>query len=313
MTVESNQDETQGFVTTSSDMPEDQAVPQESQDQGEEASPKTEATEGNGEQGQEGSAEGKKAEKQDDDTGEDAAAEHDKAKKPNGVQKRIDKVAREREEARREKEALEQRIKELESGKQNKGGQEGSDKEPVESDFDTYDEYLDALDAYDNRQLESQEKSGKDDKEEQSQDHQPELTDSQKTAMAVIKEQVDSADKPDDFDEVALNPEVPVTGEMLEALAECEDPTKIMYHLGQNKDAAAEIAAGSPAQQMRAIAKLDMTVGSKPPKPAKTTSAPDPIAPVSGGGDAQEKSPEDMSFAEYEAYMNKQQKARKSW
>ena len=302
MSTSENQDETVGFVTTSSDMPEVQAEPQEEQQQEEQANSEAVATVGDEEQDPKGEAEEPKAEKQ-DDSGKDTAADHDKGKKSNRVQKRIDQVVREREQERREKEALQRRIDELENGKQ-------SSKEPVEDDFATYDEYLDALDAYDNKQpsVEGEKTEPKQDEQEQT----SELTDSQKTAMAVIKESVESADKPEDFEAVALNPEVPVTGEMLEALAECEDPAKVMYHLGQNKDLAADIASGSPAQQMRAIAKLDLTVTSKPPKPTKTTNAPDPISPV-GGSDAQEKAPAEMSFAEYEAHMNKKERSRQSW
>jgi hypothetical protein len=281
------QDETAGFVTTSSDVPEIQPEPQEQAEEKAEAEPEVSQTSDD----QDSESEKK------DDSGKDTAADHDKGKKSNRVQKRIDQVVREREQERREKEALQRRIDELENGKR-------SDKEPAESDFETYDDYLDALDAYDKQHGEESKSSRG--------EPQSELSDTQKTAMAVIKEAVNSADKPEDFESVALNPEVPITGEMLEALAECEDPTKVMYHLGQNKDLAAEIAAGSPAQQARAIAKLDLTVTSKPPKPTKTTRAPDPISPV-GGSDAQEKAPAEMSFAEYEAHMNKRERSRKSW
>jgi len=305
MSVENNQDETAGFVTTSSDMPEVQTEPQEEQQKEEQASSESDATVGDEEQDPKGEAEEPKAEEQ-DDSGKDTAADHEKGKKPNRVQKRIDQVVREREQERREKEALQRRIDELESGKQS----DKSEKEPVEDDFETYDEYLDALDAYDNKQTKGEEKKAEPKQDEQEQPS--ELTDSQKTAMAVIKESVESADKPEDFEAVALNPEVPVTGEMLEALAECEDPVKVMYHLGQNKDLAADIASGSPAQQMRAIAKLDLTVTSKPPKPTKTTNAPEPISPV-GGSDAQQKSPAEMSQSEYEAWANKQERKRNSW
>lgn len=304
MSQENNQDETAGFVITSSDMPEVQTEPQEEQQQEGQANSEVDATVGDEVQDPKGEAEEPKAEEQ-DDSGKDTAADHDKGKKPNRVQKRIDQVVREREQERREKEALQRRIDELEKGKQS----DKSEKEPVEDDFETYDEYLDALDAYDNKPTKDQDKP---EPKQEEQEAEPSLTDSQKTAMAVIKETVESATKPDDFEAVALNPEVPITGDMLEALAECEDPAKVMYHLGQNKDLATDIASGSPAQQMRAIAKLDLTVTSKPPKPTKTTNAPDPISPV-GGSDAQEKAPAEMSFAEYEAHMNKKERSRQSW
>ena len=301
MTVEVTQDETAGFVTTSNDLPEVQPESQEEQTPTEEATPEVDAT----------VEEGKEADKEDGDLGDNTTADTDKSKKTNGVQKRIDKVVRERKEERRKSEALQRELDELKKGKQQKPEEQAEVKEPVESDFDTYDEYLDALDKFDKQPDQKVEKETDTDKKDTDSQADEELTDSQKTALAITQERVASAEKPEDFEAVALNPELPVTGEMLEALAECDNPAKVMYHLGQNKDLAADIAGQSPAQQMRAIAKLDLTVTSKPPKPTKTTNAPDPISPV-GGSDAQEKSPEDMSFAEYEAYMNKKEQKRKS-
>lgn len=307
MTEEVKQDETEGFVVTSSDMPEEPPVPQEDQTLDESANSEADDTEGKEPESEDKGDESEG--KEQDDSGKDSTADQGKDKKSNRVQKRIDKVVREREQERREKEALQRELEEL------KGNQKKTEaaKEPVESDFDTYDEYLDALDAYD-KQEDSSKGDDKSDKEATQDDTEAnsELNDSQKTAMAVLVEAVESADKPDDFESVAFNPEVPVTGEMLEALAECDKPAEVLYHLGQNKDLATEIAAGTPAQQMREIAKLDMSIESKPPKPTKTTKAPDPISPV-GGSDAQPKAVSDMSFAEYEAHMNKKERESKSW
>lgn len=296
-------DETEGFVTTSSDVPVVEPDPQDNTDQEEQANSEDGETEG--EQDNE-------AESKDENSGEDdSTAAQDKDKKPNRVQKRIDKVVREREEERRKSEALQRELDELKKGKQQKPEEQAEVKEPVESDFDTYDEYLDALDKFDKQSDQKVDKETDTDKKDTDSQADEELTDSQKTALAITQERVASAEKPEDFEAVALNPDLPVTGEMLEALAECDDPAKVMYHLGKNKDLATDIAGQSPAQQMRAIAKLDLTVTSKPPKPTKTTNAPDPISPVSGS-DAQEKSVSDMSFAEYEAHMNKKEQKRKS-
>ena len=227
-----------------------------------------------------------------------------KAKQSKGVQKRIDKVVKEREEAKRRAEAAEKRLKELEGSNHN----DKQSKEPVESDYDSYDSYLDALDEFESsQQEETQVKPVQEEAQEEAQED-GDMSDAQRTAMAVIKEKFEDAEAPDDFEEVALNPEVPVTGDMLEALAECDDPTKVLYHLGQNIDLATEIAGKSAAQQMREIAKLDLTVEVKPPKPVKVTKAADPIEPV-GGSDAQQKHISEMSFSEYEAYMNKKEQS----
>lgn len=289
-------DETEGFVVTSSDMPDTTPEPQDAQQQKEADASSADSTEGKETQ----------SSKQ-DEPGNDTSADRPE-KKQNGVQKRIDKVIREREEARREKEALQRQIDELKGKKP----ESENDKEPVESDYETYDEYLDAVEAYENNQGDNKGAKADPDRAD-TEESNSELNDSQKTALAVIKEAVDSAEVPDDFEQIALNPDVPITGEMLEALAECDDPTAVMYHLGQNKEEAAEIAAGSAAQQMRAIAKLDMKVeGGAPPKPTKTTTAPDPIKPVNGTT-SQQKSVSEMSFSEYEKAMNKREKERSSW
>ena len=93
------------------------------------------------------------------------------------------------------------------------------------------------------------------------------------------------------------------TPEMVSALAEVDNPQDVLYHLGNNKDQAADIAALSPAGQAIQIAKLAESV-KVPPKPNKQSAAPDPIDPVGSTGSG-EKPLEKMSFAEHEAHMNK--------
>jgi len=294
---QANQDETSGFVVESSDMPEVEAAPQEEAEEEQASSEEVES------EGDDNPSEGG----EDDSTGKDAPAEDVKQEKSNGFQKRINKEVRKREDLKRENESQARRIKELEGDKS-----VSEVKEPVEADFDTYDEYLDALDKYDST-AETKEPA-KDSENYKQKDTVVDntLTDNQKTAMEVIRETIGSAEnKPSDFEAIALNPEVPITGEMLEALAECDDPAKVMYHLGKNKDAAESIANKSPAQQMREIAKLDLTVKVSPPKPVKTTNAPDPISPVNGS-EQQTKSDSEMSFTEFEAADRERNSKRKS-
>lgn len=279
MSTEETFDETANFETTTSDLPIVEENVEKSDDESINSESKTD----------ENNAEGKEPTKSDDNT---ESAKNDEPKKENGVQKRINKITREREEARRETERLRKENEELK-----KGNQKEESKEPKESDFETYDEYLEAIEGFEKKESKEPEKKSEDQNKEQSG-----LTDSQITAMAVIKESISSAEKPQDFDEVALAQDVEITGEMLEAIAECDDPAKVMYHLGKNKDLAYSISKGSPAQQMREIAKLDLNV--KPPKPKEVSKAPDVIEPVLGV-DVHEKPISEMSYSEYEAHMNK--------
>lgn len=313
MTVEKDQDETSGFVCESEDTIEVEAPAQEVEVKEEQASSETTNTEVDASEDPEAKADDKNEstdKEEADSSGTDTAAEDDKTNKSNGVQKRIDKVVRQREEAKRENEALKRENEEL-KGK-SKPEDKGGNKEPVEDDFETYDKYLDALDKFDKQSSDQvSEKETAPKKKDNDSQAEDELTSSQKTALAITQERVASADKPEDFDAVALNPDIPITGEMLEALSECDDPAKVMYHLGQDKDLATKISGKTPSQQMRAIISLDLTVKSKPKKPTKITEAPDAIDPVNGS-DSQQKSDSEMSFSEFEAKDNARNAKRKS-
>lgn len=245
-------------------------------------------------------------------TGDDTTGD-DVQKKKHGVSKRIEKLIRQREGAKHKAESLERRNKELEQRLADRPKAKDKSqalKEPQEADFDTYDDYLDALDEHDSSKESSSEKKTKV-KRETKKEEPGSLTNSQKTAMAVLTEKtLDAAEKYKDFEEVALDKKVPITREMLEALAECEDPAKVMMFLGNNLDECSDIADMSPAQQMREITRLDLTVDLKPKKPVKKTKAAEPITPVVGS-DVQEKDLDKMSFNEYEAHQNK--KEAKTW
>jgi len=278
--------ETENFVTTSTDVP----VVEEPASQ-DEATPSTEEQSG------------EVVNSSDKAAGDDATAEiNEEPKAKSKSQKRIDRLVREREEAKRESERLQ-----AELDKRNEKP-EASTSEPQEGDFDTYDEYLEAVDKFDN----SSDSPGTTEKPaEQSAAEEQQastLSDSQKTAMEVLREKTSSAaDTYSDFNEVALANDVVITGDMIEGLAECEDPAKIMMHLGQNKELSAEIANKSPAQQMVALARLDMTVKVTPIKPANNSKTADPISPVKGS-DVHETPLAEQSFSDYEKTMNERER-----
>jgi hypothetical protein len=312
MSDKENLDETSGFICESEDVIEVEAPAQEAEVKDEQASSETPGTEVDASKDPEVKAEGDSEstdKKETDLPGADATADTDKPKKRDGYQKSIDRVTRQREDVKRENETLKRELEEL-KGKQQKP--EDKANEPVEDDFETYDKYLDALDKFDKQPDQPTDKKVEPEKEDIKSKDEGGLTDSQKSAMAVLQERIESSeDKPEDFETVAMAPDVDITGDMLEALAECDDPIKVMQHLGQNKDLATKIANKSTAQQMREIAKLDMTVTSKPKKQIKLTEAPDAIAPVSGS-DSQKKSHSEMSFSEFEAEDRARNSKRKS-
>lgn len=313
MSKEESQDETSDFVCESEDVIEVEVKSQEVEVKEEQASSETTNTDDKTSKEAETKvdAEDESTDKKEiDSLGDNTTADTDKPKKRDGYQKSIDRVTRQREDEKRKNETLEKRIKELEG--KDKPEDKGENKEPVEDDFETYDKYLDALDKFDKQGTDQvSEKEATPEKKDNESQAEDELTSSQKTALAITQERVASADKPEDFDAVALNPDIPITGEMLEALSECDDPAKVMYHLGQDKNLATEISGKTPSQQMRAIISLDLTVKSKPKKPTKITEAPDAIDPVNGS-DSQKKSHSEMSFAEFEEEDRARNKGKKS-
>jgi len=86
--------------------------------------------------------------------------------------------------------------------------------------------------------------------------------------------------KYDDFDQVAYNPQLPITDVMAETIRASEIGPELAYHLGTNPKEAERIARLSPFLQAKEIGKIEAKLADAPPV-KKTTSAPEPIKPVS--------------------------------
>ena len=83
----------------------------------------------------------------------------------------------------------------------------------------------------------------------------------------------------DDFEQVAYNPNLPVTDVMAQTIQASEIGPEVIYFLGSNPKEAARISRLSPILQAREIGKIEANLASNPPV-KKTSSAPAPIAPV---------------------------------
>lgn len=94
----------------------------------------------------------------------------------------------------------------------------------------------------------------------------------------------DARNKYDDFEQVAYNPKLPISTAMAETIQASDIGPDIAYYLGSNPKEAARIAAlKSPILQAKEIGKIEAKMASEPVL-RKTTSAPPPIAPISGRG-----------------------------
>jgi hypothetical protein len=123
----------------------------------------------------------------------------------------------------------------------------------------------------------------------------------------------------DDFAEVAMDPTLPITREMSDAMLESDNPHAIAYYLGKNRAEAEEISQMSPTAQIRAIgrieAKLDAPAAPAadpaiPPKPSPVSKAPAPPVKLAATTSASKK-PEDMTMQEYDAWRSAQEKAKR--
>lgn len=88
---------------------------------------------------------------------------------------------------------------------------------------------------------------------------------------------------------------VGVDEKALRVIVDSDMPHKVLYHLGSNPDEAADILSLPPVQMARAIGKLEARL-SAPKSPPKTSTAPDPVTPVSArsAGSAEPSDRDDM-------------------
>jgi hypothetical protein len=86
-------------------------------------------------------------------------------------------------------------------------------------------------------------------------------------------------DKYDDFEQVAYNPNLPITNVMAETIQHSDIGPELAYYLGSNPKDAERISRLTPFMQAKEIGKIEAKLADNPPV-KKTTSAPAPINPV---------------------------------
>jgi len=85
--------------------------------------------------------------------------------------------------------------------------------------------------------------------------------------------------KYDDFEQVAYNPNLPVTDVMAQTIQASDIGPDIIYWLGTNPKESARIANLPPILQAKEIGKIEAKMAADPPV-KKTSTAPAPIAPI---------------------------------
>ncbi len=221
-------------------------------------------------------------------------------KKKGGFQKRIDKLTREKAE-------LEARVAKLEtSTKEELKAAVKDDGPPDQLLFDTQAEYIAALVKYETakakKELRTELKATEEEKVVKAQEN-------------TWRERVKAAHEAHPDLEELLEQDLPVSPAVNAVLLDSEVGGELLYHLAANPEELAKISKLSPIAAAKALGLLEdklIKAGEKKPsdelKPeVKVTKATKPITPVSGGkGSAGQKSPDDMTLAEYRQWRESQ-------
>jgi hypothetical protein len=89
----------------------------------------------------------------------------------------------------------------------------------------------------------------------------------------------EARDRYEDFEQVAYNPNLPVTDVMAQAIQASDIGPEVIYYLGSNPKEASRISRLSPVLQAKEIGKIEVNLTTNPPV-KKTSTAPAPLAPV---------------------------------
>jgi len=206
-----------------------------------------------------------------------AEAQPVEPERKSGAEKRISQLVYEREEAKREVKRLQEQLSQPEGDA------------PRENDFENYDDYVaaKAVHAMEQRQREQQ---------------QQQLQARQQALIAERQQQfqaqvIEAKGKYADFEQVAFNPQVPITEGVAQLLTTTDKGADIAYHLGKNPEVAQRLAQMDPLQAAIEIGKIEANL--KLPQPKTVTDAPEPLAPVGGGGDAGAADPSNMTTEQF--------------
>lgn len=231
---------------------------------------------------------------------EDTGAEPVKEK--SAAQARIEQLAREKNDERRQREALEKRLKELEAAQP----KPEPAKLPVESDFDDYEQYQSAVADY-----AAEVALSKLDEKNQAQQRQAEQqrlnAEAEKKAEAFRDKIAAEKSMYEGFDSKLNDPTFAdiasrMSGDVVMMLQESEKATALTYHLASNLDVADRIASLPPIQAARELTKIELAL--EVPSAKKISEAPDPIEPVDGNTSSDD--PDKMSTDEWIAWRNRQ-------
>ena len=241
-----------------------------------------------------------------------------KEKTPKGVQKRIDELTYQREEAERKlREAEEDRNKwrkhaiEGDQKGDNKETPEPDEPEPKAEDFDEYDDYVRNLVQWNNKQTEKRIRAEMEERE--SLKRNDTIQEARDKFLKTAQEE--ARERHEDYDQYAAK--VNVSDAVIAAAIDSPLVAEIDYYFGKNPEEAERISSlRDPIAVAREIGKLEATLtaqlkdsGHEPEVTApettepevtkKTTKAPPPVNPVKGSSTVVETDLNNMTYDQY--------------
>lgn len=175
-----------------------------------------------------------------------------------GVQKRIDRLTRQKYEARAEADFLR---KQLEAQQQPR-----TDSVIDRGRFESEEDYIEAV--------------------VEARLSQKEAVQQQQSFAQKVNGIIKEAEKLGDFDVDDFR-EIPISQAMAMAIVESDVAVKLTKYFHDEPEEAERISRLSPARQAAAIGRLEVDLGSSVPKVTAKSAAPSPIKPVAGNGVAQ--------------------------
>lgn len=209
---------------------------------------------------------------------EEATATEDRKQNPK-LEKRFSEITKQREAAREEarkereaREALEARLKEVESRSAPQEAPKADNGEPQPNQFTDMYEYAKALTDYQVEKRMSEIEIRK--QAEQQQNEKKQVIDSFVKRVEAAK-----ASLPD-FDEMVGSADVTVSNEVRDAIWESDVGPQILYHLAENPDIAEKLKSMSVAAANRFIGKLEAQFEPQTKPVVGKSKAPAPINPI---------------------------------
>ena len=221
------------------------------------------------------------------------------------LEKRIDKIVKEREQAREDatrerqkREEIEARLKDLESATKPKT-EVNRDEKPRPDQFVDAFEYAEALADWSAENAVM--RARQEDIERKVQEERQKVIETWNSRLENVKKELS------DYDDMVASSDVVVSDQVRDAILESEVGPRILYHLAENPEIAEKISKSSLITALREIGKLEARFEKTEPievKPVAVKSkAPAPISPIKAGTSEQVivTDTDKMTYAQYKA------------